>query len=476
MSAPRLVAGIDSSTQSVKVSIRDAATGEQVRRGRAPHPPGTAVDPAAWWDALILAIRDAGGLEDVAAISVGAQQHGMVALDSSGDPVFPALLWNDNRSSVDADALVAERGAAWWSAQTGSVPVASFTVTKLRWLARNHPESASTVTDVMLPHDWLTWKLRGSPTGDTTTDRGDASGTGYFSPSRNTYLPDVVTGVLGHDVRLPRVLLPGDSPGVSAAGPGLPGGVLVAAGTGDNMAAALGVGAGAGDVVVSIGTSGTVFASCDVATADDTGIIAGFADARGGYLPLVCTLNASRVLDAACSVLGVDYPGLDRLALSVPDADGLVMLPYLDGERTPNLPDASGSLHGMTRSNSTPAHYARAAMEGMLCGLAAGLQALQAHAVACERVILIGGGAQSPAVAQIASSVFGVPVAVPQPGEYVAAGAARQAAWALTGDLPDWDATTAPGSGSTRLARSEARPHVLDDYLQVQAAVHQGGR
>ncbi len=220
------------------------------------------------------------------------------------------------------------------------------------------------------------------------------------------------------------------------------------------MAAALGVGAAAGDVVVSIGTSGTVFASCDVATADDTGIIAGFADARGGFLPLVCTLNASRVLDAACSVLGVDYAGLDQLALSVPDAAGLVMLPYLDGERTPNLPDASGSLHGMTRENSTPAHYARAAMEGMLCGLAAGLQSLQAHHVVCERVILIGGGAQSPAVAQIASSVFGVPVAVPQPGEYVAAGAARQAAWALTGDLPAWDATTAPGSrthaGGTR--------------------------
>jgi xylulokinase len=354
--------------------------------------------------------------------------------------------------------------------------VASFTVTKLCWLARNHPELASTVTDVMLPHDWLTWRLRGSPPGGATTDRGDASGTGYFSPSRNVYLPEVVTGILGHDVRLPQVLGPDGSPGVTVTGPGLPDGIVLGAGTGDNMAAALGVGAGPGDVVVSIGTSGTVFASCDVATADDTGIIAGFADARGGFLPLVCTLNASRVLDAACSVLGVDYAGLDRLALSVPDADGLVMLPYLDGERTPNLPDSSGSLHGMTRGNSTPAHYARAALEGMLCGLAAGLQALQANGVACERVILIGGGAQSPAVAEIASSVFGVPVAVPQPGEYVAAGAARQAAWALTGHLPDWDATTAPGTGPTRVARAEPRPEVLRDYLLVQAATHPGHR
>ncbi len=476
MNAPRLVAGIDSSTQSVKVSIRDAATGEEVRQGRAGHPPGTAVDPAGWWDALMLAVGDAGGLEDVSAMSVGAQQHGMVALDGEADPVFPALLWNDNRSSVDAAALVAERGARWWSEQTGSVPVASFTVTKLRWLARNHPELASLVTDVMLPHDWLTWRLRGAPTAGATTDRGDASGTGYFSPSRNEYLPDVVTGILGRDVRLPRVLLPGDSPGVTATGPGLPGGIVLGAGTGDNMAAALGVGVGVGDVIVSIGTSGTVFASCEVATADDTGIVAGFADARGGFLPLVCTLNASRVLDAACSVLGVDYAGLDRLALSVADADGLVMLPYLDGERTPNLPDAAGSLHGMTRANSTPAHFARAAMEGMLCGLAAGLQALQANAVACERVILIGGGAQSPAVAQIASSVFGVPVAVPQPGEYVAAGAARQAAWALTGELPDWDATIAPGTGPTRMTRADPRPEVLRDYLRVQASAHPGNR
>ncbi len=232
MSAPRLVAGIDSSTQSVKVSIRDAATGEEVRRGRAAHPPGTAVDPAHWWDALLTAIGDAGGLDDVAAMSVGAQQHGMVALDSAADPVFPALLWNDNRSAADADALVAERGAAWWSEHTGSVPVASFTVTKLRWLARTHPDLAAAVTDVMLPHDWLTWKLRGSPAGGATTDRGDASGTGYFSPSRNEYLTDVVSGVLGRDVRLPEVLLPGDSAGVTAAGPGLPGGLAARCGDG----------------------------------------------------------------------------------------------------------------------------------------------------------------------------------------------------------------------------------------------------
>ena len=240
---------------------------------------------------------------------------------------------------------------------------------------------------------------------------------------------------------------------------------MLGPGTGDNMAAALGVGAGTGDVVVSIGTSGTVFASSAVATADPSGIIAGFADALGGYLPLVCTLNASRVLDAACSVLGVDYAELDRLAVSVPDAGGLVLLPYLEGERTPNLPTATGSLHGITRANSTPAHYARAAVEGMVCGLAAGLTALQEAGVACRRVLLVGGGAQSSAVGQIAAEVFGVPVVVPAPGEYVAAGAARQAAWALTGELPRWD------SAQARSVEAQSASEILARFNEVQARV-----
>lgn len=450
-----LVAGVDSSTQSVKVSIRDADSGAEMRSGRAPHPDGTAVDVRVWRHALAEALARAGGLDDVAALSVGAQQHGMVALDADGEPVFDALLWNDTRSAGDAETLVESYGADWWAQQTGSVPVASFTVTKLAWLARERPGVAEKVASVMLPHDWLTWKMHG---GQPTTDRGDASGTGYYSSVRGEYLTDLVADVLGHPVDLPVVLGPAGSPGAF-------GDVLLGAGTGDNMAAALGVGAGPGDVVVSIGTSGTVFASGDVPTADPTGVIAGFADARGGYLPLVCTLNASRVLDAAASVLGVGYAELDELALSVPDAGGLVLLPYLDGERTPNLPDATGSLHGITRANSTPAHYARAAVEGMLCGLGAGLQALLQAGVPCQRILLVGGGAQSRAVASIAPAVFGVPVTVPEPGEYVAMGAARQAAWALTGELPVWEAT---GSAVFEAAPT---PQVLQRYEEVRAAV-----
>lgn len=462
-----LVAGVDSSTQSVKVTVRDADTGEEVRSGRAPHPDGTSVDPAAWWQALLSAAADA-GLDGVAALAVGAQQHGMVALEGTGAPVHPALLWNDTGSATDAAELVDRYGADWWASETGSVPVASFTVTKLGWLARSHPELAQRVTDVMLPHDWLTWVLRGSPAGDATTDRGDASGTGYFSPTTDEYLPDVVREVLGHDVRLPRVLGPGASPGQTVGHPGIPAGIVLGAGTGDNMAAALGVGASVGDVVVSIGTSGTVFGPSPRAAADPSGAVAGFADATGGFLPLVCTLNAARVLDAACGILAVDYAGLDRLALSVPSADGLVLLPYLEGERTPNLPEATGSLHGLTRANSSPAHFARAAIEGMVCGLAAGLEALRGQGVQCRRLILVGGGAQSPAVAAIASAVFGMPVAVPEPGEYVAAGAARQAAWALTGELPAWDATNCPGVSPARVVEVAPTPEVLQRYAQVQ--------
>ena len=450
-----LVAGVDSSTQSVKVSIRDAHSGREVRSGRAPHPDGTAVDVRVWRHALAEALARAGGLDDVAALSVGAQQHGMVALDADGEPVFDALLWNDTRSAGDAETLVESYGADWWAQQTGSVPVASFTVTKLAWLARERPGVAEKVASVMLPHDWLTWKMHG---GQPTTDRGDASGTGYYSSVRGEYLTDLVADVLGHPVDLPVVLGPAGSPGAF-------GDVLLGAGTGDNMAAALGVGAGPGDVVVSIGTSGTVFASGDVPTADPTGVIAGFADARGGYLPLVCTLNASRVLDAAATVLGVGYAELDELALSVPDAGGLVLLPYLDGERTPNLPDATGSLHGITRANSTPAHYARAAVEGMLCGMGAGLQALLQAGVPCQRILLVGGGAQSRAVASIAPAVFGVPVTVPEPGEYVAMGAARQAAWALTGELPVWEAA------GSEVFESDPTPHVMQHYEEVRAAV-----
>lgn len=454
-----LVAGVDSSTQSCTVVVRDADSGALVRHGRAPHPPGTEVDPAAWWDALHAAIADAGGLDGVEALSVAGQQHGLVCLDAGGAVVRPALLWNDTRSAAAADALVAELGARAWADATGSVPVASFTVTKLRWLAEHEPDHAAATAAVCLPHDWLTWKLRGTGAlDDLVTDRGDASGTGYFSGVTGSYRPDLLALGLGRsDVVLPRVLAPSQAAGRT------PEGVLLGPGTGDNAGAALGLGAGPGDVVVSLGTSGVVSSVSATPTADPSGTIAGFASATGEHLPLVCTLNAARVLDAAAALLGVDHDGLSRLALSAsPGVGGLVLVPYLEGERTPNRPDATGALHGLTLGTSTPAHLARAAVEGLLCGLADALDALVAAGVPMRRVFLVGGGARSAAVARIAPAVFGRTVLRPTPGEYVADGAARQAAWVLTGDLPQWSAA------DTETFEATPTPAVRDRYATVR--------
>lgn len=456
-----MVAGIDCSTQSTKVVVCDADTGAVLDAGQAAHPDATEVDPEAWWRALRLAAGDR--LERVAALAVGGQQHGMVALDEGGTVVRPALLWNDTRSAGAAADLVAELGATTWATAVGTVPVASLTVTKLRWLATHEPDRAARVARVLLPHDWLTWRLTGSGP-DPTTDRGDASGTGYWSPASGGYRVDLLTHAFGRPVAVPRVLGPRESAGCTAAG------ALVAAGTGDNMAAGLGLGLGPGDAVVSIGTSGTVFVVHSRPTADATGTVAGFADATGRYLPLLCTLNAARVLDAAAALLRVSLGELAELALSAPaGAGGLVLLPYLDGERTPNLPGVTGALHGLTRANMTAGHVARAAVEGMLCGLADGIDALREQGITVRRVLLIGGGSRSAAVRAIAPDLFGVPVTVPEPGEYVALGAARQAAWALAGtaEPPPWKVPVAelpPGDE----ARGRA---VRERYAEVAATV-----
>jgi xylulokinase len=444
-SAMTLVAGVDTSTQACKVVVRDADTGELVRSGRAPHPPGTAVDPAAWEAAFTAAAAEAGGLDDVAAVAVGGQQHGMVCLDEDGAVVRDALLWNDVRSAGAAADLIRElgdgdeaAGRQAWADAVGVVPVASFTATKLRWLADAEPANADRTAAVCLPHDWLTWRMSADRGLDTlVTDRGDASGTAYWSARTGEYRLDLLElAMRGRRPTVPRVAGPAEQVG-TLAGPG----ALLGPGTGDNAAAALGLAARPGDVVVSIGTSGVACAVSPTAVSDATGTVAGFADATGRFLPLIATLNAARVLDAAATLLGVDHATLSELALSAPSgADGLVLVPYLEGERTPNLPDATGAVHGLTLHTSTPAHFARAAVEGLLCGLADGIEAVVAQGVAVERVLLVGGAARSPAVQQLAPGIFGRPVLVPPPGEYVADGAARQAAWVLSGAdaPPDW--------------------------------------
>jgi xylulokinase len=299
----------------------------------------------------------------------------------------------------------------------------------------------------MLPHDWLTWRLASQGPGrassggtgaggaEPVTDRGDASGTGYFSPATGRWLPEVAAAALGHEPGLPRIARPHEVVGEAA------GGAVLAPGTGDNMGAALGLGLEPGELVISIGTSGTAYAVTEQAAADESGMVAGFADATGRFLPLIATVNAGLVLSAVATMTGTDLDGLSSRALAAePGAGGVALLPYLDGERSPNRPDAAGVLRGLTTRNATPANLARAAIEAVLGTLAEAADLIAAQGASGERVLLIGGGARSEAARRLAPGVFGVPVLVPAPEEYVALGAARQAAWALAGTSqpPEW--------------------------------------
>ena len=461
MANRQLIAGVDSSTQSVKVVIRDAHTGELLREGRAPHPDDTEVDPALWKSALDAAIVNAGGLDGVAAISIAGQQHGMVALDNDGGVIRPALLWNDTRSAQAALDLNREEGGdAEIARKVGSVLVASFTATKLRWMADNEPDNAARVASVALPHDWLSWQLQGGKNLERLfTDRSDASGTGYFDPTTSHYREDILRLALRHDseVMLPRIILPHEFGGVTTSG------IPIAAGAGDNAAAALGLQSQPGDVVISLGTSGTAFAVSDTPTHDSSGAVAGFADATGRFLPLVCTLNAARILDAATRILGVSHNDVGELALtSIPGAHGLTLLPYFEGERTPNRPNATGTFTGMNLNNSNPSDIARAMIEGMLCGLTDAVDALIELGVSVNRVLIIGGAAKNPAIPVIASALLGREVVVPPAGEYVADGAAKQAAWALLGEMPSWDL------GEVSHHSAPSTPAVMDHYRTLR--------
>ena len=452
-----LVAGVDSSTQSTKVVLCRADDGSVLDERSAPHPAGTECDPTAWWAAL----RQAGGdlLHRAAAIGVAGQQHGMIVLDHAGQVIRPALLWNDLRSAGAAADLISEQGGpAWWATHTGSVPTASFTVTKLRWLADHEPANAKRAETVLLPHDWLTWRLLRPGAGrarEPVTDRGDASGTGYFSTAAGSWLPELAASAIRHPLALPRVAKPAEVVGETSWGTAL------SAGTGDNMAAALGLGLQPGDVAISIGTSGTVFAVSDVPAADPSGAVAGFADASGQFLPLVCTVNAGLVLSAMASVLGASLQELSSLALaSTPGAGGITILPYLDGERTPDRPDATGVLRGLTTRNATRENLARAGVESVIASLASVGDLLTRYGARRRRVLLIGGAARSEAICELAAGILGSPILVPAQAEYVALGAARQAAWALAGtaEPPAW-----PHAPATQYV-GEPQPEILQRH------------
>ena len=432
---PKIVAGVDSSTQSVKVVLRDAESGELIASTSRPHPDGTEVNPLEWKKALDSALDELGKYE-ISAISIGGQQHGMVALDHDGAVIRDALLWNDTRSDKAAQQLNSEIPDI--HERTGSQLVASFTASKVRWLADNEKSNAERVAAIALPHDWLSWQLSGANNLNSLfTDRSDASGTGYFDSVKNEYCRDIFATALRsqRDVVLPKIIAPNSFGGETNKG------VPIAAGAGDNAGAALGLGAGVGDLVISLGTSGTAFAVSSTSTHDPSGEVAGFADATGNFLPLACTLNAAKIFNTVATTLGISFEEFSSLALNAPaGAEGLRIIPHFDGERTPNRPQARGLFSGITHSNFTKANIARAAIEGVVAGMVYATQAVEKLGVSYSRVLLIGGAAKNPAVQQIAADFFGKVIHIPPTGEYVADGAAKQAAWALSGreNPPQW--------------------------------------
>jgi xylulokinase len=460
--AARVVIGVDSSTQSTKALAVDVDSGAVVGQGRAAHTvsggAGRESDPRQWWEALVTALEQTGHAGTAQAVAIGGQQHGLVTLDEKGEPVRPALLWNDVRSAPQAAALVKEYGAQWWAERVGSMPTASFTIAKWAWLREHEPAAAARVAAVRLPHDYLTERL----TGAGTTDRGDASGTGWWTPQG--YDEQLLERVGLSPAQLPQVVEPGKVAGTVRDGGPLAEGTLVGAGTGDNMAAALGLGLAPGAPVLSLGTSGTVYAVTRGRPADPSGTVAGFADALGGWLPLACTLNCTQAVDRIAALLGLDREAVEP-------GGSAVVLPYLDGERTPNLPFASGLLTGL-RHDTTPGQLLQAAYDGAAYSLLAALDdVLRSGGEQLgpnTPLLLIGGGARGRAWQDTVRRLSGRAVQVPVVEEIVALGAAAQAAGLLTGEPADavarrWD--TAAGPVLDPLPRDDAALARIADTL-----------
>lgn len=438
-----VVVGIDSSTQSCKAEIRDAETGELLASGSAPHtpafPPCSEQDPRSWWDALVIAVRaalaDAGDVQ-VKAMSVAAQCHGLVLLDADGEPLRPAKLWNDTTGADQLAKLVDSIGGPEWVRRIGSLPTAAFTIAKIAWVADNEPSVLDDAHLILLPHDYLTFRL----TGRAVTDRSEASGTGYFDATTSTWLPEFLDAAAGSRDWLPMLptVLGGAEPAGTLTEPaaaelGITGPVLVGAGAGDQHAAYLGLGLSDGDQYIGLGTSGVFATSSRTPVFDENGIVNGVADTTGGYLPLICTLNAARVGDTAARILGTDHAGLAELALAAGPTVGPTLVPFLDGERTPNRPYARGLLSDLT-SATTREEMARAFLEGPLLSLLAGRDALRSFGIRCDgSLTVVGGGARSRATLQLLADLSGDTVTVPDADEATARGACVQAAAVAAG-------------------------------------------
>jgi xylulokinase len=450
--------GIDCGTQSTKALIVDADSGAVIATGRARHDlierdDGTREQEPGWWiDALVRAVRqanaDAGAVE-IGGIAVSGQQHGLVALDGRDRPVRPAKLWNDTTTAAECELLTAGVGGEAAALQlTGNAFLPGYTAPKIAWLRAHEPGSYSDARRFCLPHDYLNLWLAGT----FATEPGDASGTAYFDVRARRYSEPVLAAIDPDrawaealpDVR-PSLTVVGTLRAEAAEATGIRPGVPVSAGGGDNMCAAIGVGATAeGPVVVSLGTSGTAFSFRREPALDPQGEAAAFCDSTGGWLPLVCTLNCTLATDWVRELLSLDAPAFDAaIRAAEPGARGLTFLPYLDGERTPNLPHGAGAFVGL-RASHTAADIARAVAEGVTFGLAYGMRALERAGVRVSELTLVGGGAASASWAQLCADVLAVPVRRPGTGEAAALGAARQAQWVVDGAEPVRDDMESP--------------------------------
>lgn len=446
--ARRAFIGVDCGTQSTRVLVADADTEEILGFGRAPHAliertDGTREQHPDWWiDALTAAARQArhalGADVEIAGIGVSGQQHGLVCLNSADRPVRPAKLWNDTTTVAECDELTAAAGGLDGALKlTGNVFLAGYTAPKVLWLRHHEPDAYLATQRMCLPHDYLNLWLSGT----FATEPGDASGTAYFDARQRTY-SDPVLEMLDSQRDWPGSLPP-IVPSLSVLGRlraeaadalGLQPGVPVSGGGGDNMLAALGVGAVVeGPVVVSLGSSGTGFAHRVEPAVDPLGEAAAFCDSMGGWLPLVCTLNCTVATDWIAGFFGMDHAGMEAaLRTSPAGARGITFLPHLSGERTPNRPTGAGIFSGL-RPEHTREDMARAVLEGVTFGLAYALRALARSGVVASEITLVGGGASSSGWAQLCADVFGLPVVRPPETEAAALGAMRQARWAVDG-------------------------------------------
>ncbi|MSR61286.1 MAG: xylulokinase [Planctomycetes bacterium] len=427
-----LFLGLDVGTQGTKALLVD----ERAIVGRAASayellpdlPPGAAEQhPETWWSAVRACVRELGQSVDLArvrGIGVSGQQHGFVALDAARLVLRPAKLWCDTSTAAEARELTQMLGRA--------VPT-GFTASKILWLKRHEPQHFARLAHVLLPHDWLNFRL----SGELAMECGDASGTGLFDPAARAFDARACYAIdESLAAKLPRLVAPEEPMGrltkAAASELGLPAGIPIAPGGGDNMCAAIGSGATRpGVATLSLGTSATVFAYARTPVLDPAGAIAPFCDSTGGYLPLLCVMNATGVLhEVARAFPGEDLESLTRAARDVaPGCDGLLFLPYLAGERVPDLPQASGTLLGIRPGSLTPARMFRAALEGVSLNLAWGVERLRALGLAIDSVRLVGGGAKNELWASMLADCLGARVQRLAESESAALGAALQAAW-----------------------------------------------